>query len=62
MASKPPTRTPLAGGFLIACGAMGGAIIGQLLYEPIPGFLIGTAAGVGISVAMWFFNVRSRRG
>lgn len=62
MASKPPIRTPLAGGFLIAAGAMGGAVIGQLLQEPIPGFLIGTAAGVALAVAMWLLDVRSRRG
>ena len=62
MASKPPSRTSLAGGALIAFGALGGAMVGQLLWQPIPGVLIGTAAGVAVSVAMWLFNVRSRRG
>lgn len=62
MASKPPPRTPLAGGALIALGAMGGAVIGQLLWEPIPGVLIGTGVGVAVAVGMWLLNVRSRRG
>ena len=58
MASKPPSRTPLAGGALIALGAMGGAVIGQLLYEPIPGLLTGIGLGVVASIAMWWFNLR----
>jgi len=59
MASKPPTRTPLAGGALIAFGAIGGAVIGQLMYEAIPGLLIGTGIGVAVSIAMWWFNTRA---
>ncbi len=58
MASKPPTRTPLAGGALIAIGALGGAVIGQLLYEPIPGLLIGTGIGIALSIAIWLLNLR----
>ena len=58
MASKPPTRTPLAGGALIALGALGGAMIGQFLYEPIPGLLIGIGLGVAVSIAMWWFNLQ----
>ncbi|MFA6117225.1 MAG: hypothetical protein WC729_24720 [Sphingomonas sp.] len=58
MASKPPTRTPLAGGVLIALGALGGAVIGQFLYEPIPGLLIGIGLGVAVSIAMWLLNFR----
>ncbi|MEO7170431.1 hypothetical protein NDN01_14645 [Sphingomonas sp. QA11] len=58
MASKPPTRTPLAGGVLIALGAMGGAVTGLFLYEPVPGFLIGTGIGIALAVAIWLLNVR----
>jgi uncharacterized membrane protein len=58
MASKPPTRTPLAGGALIALGALGGAVIGQLLYAPIPGLLIGTGLGIAVSIAMWLLNLQ----
>ena len=62
MASRPPPRTPLAGGALIALGALGGTLMGQLLYAPIQGLLVGTAIGVAISVAMWLLDVRSKRG
>jgi hypothetical protein len=58
MARKPPTRTPLAGGALIAFGAMAGAIVGLYSGQPSSGFLIGTGGGVAIAVAMWLFNVR----
>jgi hypothetical protein len=58
MASKPPARTPLAGGALIALGAIGGSIVGLFQYQPTLGFLIGTGLGVAISIALWLFNVR----
>ena len=56
MASKPPTRTPLAGGALIAIGAMGGTIIGASQGQVTAGFLIGLGAGVAIAVAIWLVD------
>ncbi|MES1972496.1 MAG: hypothetical protein V4472_08525 [Pseudomonadota bacterium] len=58
MASTPPTRTPLAGGALIAFGAMAGAAIGLFRGEPTVGFLIGTGAGIALAIAIWLLNLR----
>jgi len=56
MASKPPTRTPLAGGAPIAIGALGGAIIGASQREVTMGFLIGLAAGAAIAIVIWLID------
>lgn len=59
--SPPPSppRSPLAGGSLIAAGAILGSGIG--LFSPLGptrGFLAGLALGVAISLAMWLNDVR----
>jgi uncharacterized protein YqgC (DUF456 family) len=51
MANTP--RSPAAGGFLIAIGAMLGAIVGLFLYQPTLGFLIGGGAGVVMAIGIW---------
>ncbi len=56
MASKPPTRTPLAGGAPIAIGALGGAIIGASQGQVTAGFLIGLAAGAAIAIVIWLVD------
>jgi len=56
MASKPPTRTPLAGGALIAIGTMGGAVIGLFKGQVTAGFLIGLGAGVAIALLIWLVD------
>jgi hypothetical protein len=59
MARSPSPRTPLAGGFLIAIGAMAGAGIG--LFSPIGptrGFLVGIALGGALSLALWLVDRR----
>jgi len=58
MARNSAPRSPAAGGALIALGAMGGAIAGFFLGEATPGFLIGTALGIGLAVAIWLLNIR----
>lgn len=59
MAQRPPTTTPIAGGFLIASGAILGTAIGLFtVLGPTRGFLIGLAAGTGISVAIWALDLR----
>ena len=56
MASKPPTRTPLAGGALIAIGAMGGTVVGASQGQVTAGFLIGLAAGAAIAILIWLVD------
>ncbi|MEN2789227.1 hypothetical protein ABC974_06290 [Sphingomonas oligophenolica] len=58
MASKPPPRTPLAGGAPIAIGAMGGAVIGASQGQVTAGFLIGFAAGAAIAILIWLVDRR----
>ena len=58
MASKPPARNPIAGGALIAIGAMGGAVIGLSRGEVTAGFLIGVGAGAAIALIIWVLDRR----
>lgn len=59
MARTPSDKTPLAGGALIAIGALGGTALGLFTaFGPTRGFLVGLALGVGISLAMWWNDVR----
>ncbi|PZQ59857.1 MAG: hypothetical protein DI544_10040 [Sphingomonas taxi] len=53
-AMATPPRTPSAGGFPIAVGALGGTAIGLYAGQPTIGFLIGLAAGVAIAAAIWW--------
>jgi len=52
--SDKPSRPSAAGGFLIASGVLGGAILGFIARQPTIGLLIGLAVTVAISVAMWW--------
>jgi len=56
MVSKPPPRTPLAGGALIAIGAMGGTLVGASQGQVTAGFLIGLGAGVAIAIVIWLVD------
>ena len=60
MASPPrkPARNTTAGGFLIASGAMLGALLGATIGEATRGFLLGTAAGAAVAVAIWLIDRR----
>ena len=58
MASKPPARNPIAGGALIAIGAMGGAVIGLSRGQVTAGFLIGVGGGAAIALLIWLFDRR----
>lgn len=59
MAAAPAPRSPLAGGFLIALGAMVGTAIGLFtLLGPTRGFLLGMASGVVVSLAIWLVDRR----
>ena len=56
MASKPPRKTPLAGGVLIAFGALGGAGFGFYRGQPTIGLLIGIGIAVVLSVLLWLVS------
>ncbi|MFC3581525.1 hypothetical protein [Sphingomonas hylomeconis] len=59
--ASPPEHSPrssMAGGFLIAVGAMLGAGIGFLFQEATRGFLLGAAAGAGMAIAIWLIDRR----
>ncbi len=56
--ATPPSRSPIAGGVLIALGAVGGAIVGFIVRQPTECFLIGTAAGIGMAIAIWLIDRR----
>lgn len=59
MAQLPP-RNPSAGGFLIAAGVMGGAVIGFLFGQATIGLLVGAVVSIGVSLAIWL-RERERR-
>lgn len=59
MVRSPPPRTPLAGGSLIAIGAIAGTGIGLFsALGPTRGFLIGLGIGAAISIVMCLRDVR----
>lgn len=61
MVTQPPPRpgsTSMAGGFLIALGAMLGAVVGFLVGQATPGFLIGAGSGIALAVAVWLVDRR----
>lgn len=47
-----PSKPSAAGGFLIAAGVLGGAILGFVAGQPTIGVLIGLTLTVGISLAI----------
>jgi hypothetical protein len=62
MPASPPPRSPLAGGSLIALGAILGAVIGlSTAFGPTRGFLAGLSAGVAMSLAIWLLDRKRDR-
>ena len=56
---EAPRKSPLAGGALIAIGAIGGTAIGLFTaLGPTRSFLTGLALGIAISLAMWLNDLR----
>lgn len=53
-----PTKTPAAGGFPIAVGALLGTAVGVAARQPTIGFLVGIGTGVAIAVAIWLVDRR----
>lgn len=56
MASPSPSRTPLAGGFLIAASITIGVIIGAFKGQPSIGFVVGAGAGVAMALMLWIID------
>lgn len=52
------SKSPAAGGVLIAIGAIGGAVAGLFLGEPSKGLLLGLGAGAGMAIAIWLIDRR----
>jgi hypothetical protein len=58
MADQTPSRSPMAGGFIIAIGVIGGALIGAVKGQPTIGFLIGFGIGAVIAAAIGLIGRR----
>lgn len=58
MNDNAPQHPRLAGGFFIAIGMLGGAIIGLVYRQPSLGMVLGLGAGVLIALAIWLLDRR----
>ena len=59
MDSRPPqSKTPAAGGFLIAVGLTVGAILGMTRGNALMWLLGGAVVGVAAAVAVWLIDRR----
>ena len=56
MSNTPPRKTPLAGGVLIAFGAVGGALWGLRNGQPTIGLLAGVGIAALLSVLLWLIS------
>src|SRR3546814_19244369 len=54
------SKSPVAGGALIALAVIIGVTIGLVVGQPTQGFLIGTAIGIGLAVAVWLIDRRRK--
>lgn len=52
--AKTGRKGAQAGGFILAVGIIGGAIVGGLLGQPSAGLLIGLVLGTLIALALWW--------
>lgn len=60
MATPSSSRTPLAGGFLLAVSVLVGAIYGAGQGQASLGLVVGAGVGVVLLIAVWLFD-RMRR-
>ncbi|RDE05254.1 hypothetical protein [Sphingomonas aracearum] len=58
---QPPSRSPAAGGFLIAVGALVGPVVGLFLGQPTIGFLAGLSIGTAAAIAIWWQGSKGDR-
>ena len=59
--TKPVSRTPMAGGFLLAISLILGVLIGAARGQASIGFVIGLAIGLALLVLVWLAD-RMRTG
>lgn len=52
--TRPPRKTPLAGGFILAASIIAGAVIGASQGQPSAGLVIGAAVGILIALLIWW--------
>ena len=63
MDAKPPTRTPIAGGALLALSLIVGTVIGVLKGQPSVGFIGGMGVGLALLIAVALIDrARGNRG
>ena len=59
--ANPPTRTPMAGGFLLAVSLLAGTIIGAGRGEASMGFVAGLGVGLALLLVIWLIDrIRTR--
>ncbi len=61
MADPTPSRSPMAGGFILAVGVLGGALTGAVLGQPTIGVLTGFGLSAAIAAALWLVDRRRPR-
>ncbi len=54
--ASPPTKNPVAGGFFIAAGMIGGAVLGMFQGEPSLYMVIGLGLGCAAALAIWLID------
>ncbi|MBN8812453.1 MULTISPECIES: hypothetical protein [Sphingomonas] len=59
--TKPPSKTPMAGGFLLALSLIVGVFAGIARGEASFGFLIGLGVGIALLILVWLAD-RMRTG
>ena len=56
MNSSNPQSPRLAGGFFIAAGMLGGAIIGLVYRQPSLGMVLGLGLGTVVALIIWLID------
>jgi hypothetical protein len=59
--TKTPSKTPLAGGFLLALSLIIGVFVGIVRGEASFGFVLGLGVGLALLIAVWLVD-RMRKG
>lgn len=58
MSETNPEKTNMAGGFFIAAGLLGGAIVGVATGQPSVGMIAGFALGIAVAALVWLLDRR----
>ncbi|MES2097103.1 MAG: hypothetical protein V4459_10125 [Pseudomonadota bacterium] len=60
MSRSSKSNASAAGGFLIALGLIGGAVVGAVRGQPSLSLLIGGGLGVALALAVWLVDRRPK--